>query len=219
MGSNRNFLFGVIAAVVVAGAIFFFAKPAHTPENGAPPPNPSFNFDPSLLLRDHSMTHGPADAKVTMVEFLDPECEACAAMHPIVKKLLAEFDGRIRLVTRYMPFHPHALYAASLLEEARESGKYDQALDLFFEHQHEWGGHGDPHPEKLAEYMEKIGIDKMRTEESYVVKKHGELVKMDEADGQKLGVDRTPTFFINGVMQPEIGYEPLKEAIEKALNN
>lgn len=219
MGSNRNFLFGVIAAVLVAAAIFFFAKPAHTPETGAAAPGPAFNFDPSLLIRDHSMTHGPADAKVTMVEFLDPECEACAGMHPIVKKLMKEFDGKIRLVTRYMPFHPHALYAASLLEEARESGKYDQALDLFFEHQHEWGGHGDPHPELLAEYMQKIGIDKMRTEESYVVKKHGELVKMDEADGQKLGVDRTPTFFINGVMQPEIGYEPLKEAIENALKN
>src|SRR4051812_17245124 len=127
MGNNKNFLLGVIALVVVAAAVFFFAKPANTPEVAAPN-QPAFIFDPSLLIRPHSMTHGPADAKVTLVEFMDPQCEACAGMHPIVQKLMKEFDGKVRLVTRYMPFHPHAMYASSLLEEARESGKYDQAL-------------------------------------------------------------------------------------------
>lgn len=218
MGSNKNFIFAVIAVVAVVAGIFFFAKPANTPESpAAGGAAPAFTMDPSLLMRPHSMTHGPADAPVTLVEFLDPQCEACAGMHPIVKKLMKEFNGKVRLVTRYMPFHPHALYAASLLEEARESGKYDQAMDLFFENLHEWGGHGQAHPEKLAEYMQKIGIDKMRADEAYVVKKHGALVKMDEADGNKLGVDRTPTFFINGVVQPQIGYEPLKAGIQSAL--
>jgi len=217
MGSNKSFIFAVIAAVAIAAGIFFFAKPTSVPEEVAPGPTPAFNFDPSLLIRPHSMTQGPADAKVTMVEFMDPQCEACAGMHPIVKKLMKEYHGKIRLVTRYMPFHPHALYAASLLEEARESGKYDQALDIFMSRLHDWGGHGDAKPELLITYMKEIGIDPMRAEESYVVKKHGALVKMDEADGQKLGVDRTPTFFINGVMQAQIGYEPLKAAIDDAL--
>lgn len=219
MGNNKNFLFGVIAVVVVVAGIFFFARPANKPEVATPSGSAGFNFDPSLLIRPHSMTHGPADAKVTMVEFMDPQCEACAGMHPIVKKLMNEFSGKVRLVTRYMPFHPHAMYAASLLEEARESGKYDQALDLFAAHLHDWGGHGNAKPELLSDYMKQIGIDKMRTDEAYVIKKHGEKIKMDEADGQKLGVDRTPTFFINGVIQPEIGYEPLKESIEAALKN
>jgi protein-disulfide isomerase len=217
MGGNKNFLIGVVALVAAALGIFFFSKPANTPEAPSAPAAPAFNFDPSLLNRPNSMTHGPADAKVTMVEFMDPQCEACAAMHPIVKKLMKEYDGKLRLVTRYMPFHPHALYAASLLEEARESGKFDQALDLFIENIHDWGGHDGGHPELLGQYMEKIGINKMRTEKEYVIKKHGEKVKQDEADGQKLGVDRTPTFFVNGVMQPQIGYEPLKAAIEAAL--
>lgn len=215
--SNKSFLITVLVVAALALGFVLFKGKSPVPENSPTEVAATFNFDPSLLIRAHSYSRGPVDAKVTMVEFMDPECEACAAMHPIVEKLMKEYDGKVRLVIRYMPFHPHALYAASLLEEARESGKYDQAWTKFAEHLHDWGGHQDPKPELLAEYMKDIGIDKMRAEEAYVIKKHGEKVKLDEADGQKLGVDRTPTFFINGVKQPQIGYEPLKNAIDEAL--
>jgi protein-disulfide isomerase len=217
MGSNKYFLIGATVVAGLVAAIFFLNRPANTP--AAPAATGSFIFDPSLLIRPHSLVKGPDDAKVTMVEFMDPQCEACAAMHPILKKLLKEYDGQVRLVIRYMPFHSHALYAAALLEEARESGKYDQLQDILFERLEDWGGHHDARPELLKDYMKEIGIDKMRSEEDYVVKKHGEKVKLDEADGQKLGVDRTPTFFINGVRQPDIGYTPLKAGIENALRN
>jgi protein-disulfide isomerase len=216
MGNNKSFLIGAVVVAGLVAAIFFLNRPANTPAQPAAAAG-SFNFDPSLLIRPHSLVKGSDDAKVTMVEFMDPQCEACAAMHPIVKKLLKEYDGKVRLVIRYMAFHDHALYAAALLEEARESGKYDQLMDIMFERLNDWGGHHDARPELLKDYMKEIGIDKMRSEEDYVIKKHGEKVKLDQADGQKLGVDRTPTFFINGVMQPAIGYEPLKAAIENAL--
>ena len=218
--ANKNFLIGAIVAVaLLVLGVFFFARPANTPvAEVAGVEQVSFNMDPSLLIRPHSLSQGPADAKVTIVEFMDPQCEACAAMHPVMKRLMKEYQGRVRLVTRYMPFHPHALYAASLLEEARESGKYERAVDIFFERLHDWGGHHDAKPELLVEYMKEIGIDKMRANEAYVVKKHGAKVKQDEEDGRKLGVNRTPTFFINGVMLSEIGYEPLKEGIEKSAN-
>ncbi len=217
MGGNKNFLFAMVLLAAAAFAVFFFIRPAPNSVTTPPVNSGTFTFDPSLLIRDHSHVEGPADAPVTIVEFMDPQCEACAAMHPVVKKLMAEYKGKVRLITRYMPFHEHALYAASLLEEARESGKYAQALDLFFARVHDWGGHGNARPELLAEYMKQIGIDPMRADKDYVIKKHGEKVKLDESDGRKLGVDRTPTFFINGVMQPQIGYEPLKSAIDSAL--
>ena len=218
MGGNKSFLIGAILVACLVAAILFLNRPANTPAQPSAG-EAAFNFDPSLLIRPHSFVKGPDDAKVTMVEFMDPQCEACAAMHSIVKKLLKEYDGQLRLVIRYMPFHDHALYAAALLEEARESGKYDQLLDILFERLNDWGGHHDARPELLKDYMKEIGIDSLRSEEDYVVQKHGEKVKLDQADGQKLGVDRTPTFFINGVIQPDIGYEPLKAGIENALKN
>jgi len=213
MNTNKIFIIGTVVLAVLAFAGMALYKRSAPSQ----PAGQAFNFDPSLLIRDHSPTKGPADAPVTVVEFLDPQCEACAAMHPIVKTLMREYEGRVRLVIRYIPFHNESLYAAALLEEARESGKFDQALDIFSERLDDWGGHHESHPERLAEYMQEIGIDKMRTERAYVMKKHEAKLRIDESDGQKLGVQRTPTFFVNGVVQAQIGYEPLKRAIEAAL--
>src|SRR5688572_29803931 len=66
----------------------------------------------SVFVRPHSHILGPANAKVTVVEFLDPECESCRAIYPMVKHLLQEYEGSVRLVVRYMPLHPNSVYAA-----------------------------------------------------------------------------------------------------------
>jgi len=84
------------------------------------------------LIRQDSPTLGAADAPVTMVEFLDPECESCAAFAPVVKKILKDYDGKIRLVVRYMPLHPNSLSAATFTEAAGEQGKYWQAQEMLF---------------------------------------------------------------------------------------
>ena len=62
---------------------------------------------------------GPDDAKVVLVEFLDPECEACRAFHPFVKQLMADYSGKIKLVVRYAPFHGSSKYVVRVLEAAR----------------------------------------------------------------------------------------------------
>src|SRR5215207_3746893 len=99
----------------------------------------------SALVRDDSASMGPADAKVTIVEFFDPECESCSAFNPTVKKIMKDYDGKVRLVVRYMPLHPNSMLAATFTEAAGEQGKYWQAHDLLFAKQSEWGErHGAP---------------------------------------------------------------------------
>ena len=169
------------------------------------------------LVRPHSPTLGLATAPVTLVEFLDPECEACGAMHPIVKQLMREFDGRLRLVVRYMPFHPNSAYAASLLEGAREQGKYWELMDVFFARQHEWAGHAAPRPELLAGYARDLALDMRQIGATGTSAETERRIKQDAEDGAALGVTRTPTFFVNGKPLPEIGYEPVRAAIEAAL--
>jgi protein-disulfide isomerase len=169
------------------------------------------------LVRPHSPTLGPANAPVTLVEFLDPECEACGAMHPIVKQLMREFDGRVRLVVRYMPFHPNSAYAASLLEGAREQDKYWELMDVFFARQPEWAGHDAPRPDLLAVYARNLGLDMTRLGATGTSAETERRITQDTEDGAALGVQRTPTFFVNGKPLPQIGYEPVKAAIEAAL--
>lgn len=171
-----------------------------------------------LLVKPHSPIKGADNAKVTIVEFLDPECEACRAMLPIMKRLLSEYDGKIRLVIRYMPLHGNSRLAAAALEEAREHGKFEEALDILFETQPAWGDHHNPKPELIATYLKDLVKDESRLEKSYLFSKHMWKIDLDQSDGTKVGAKRTPTFFVNEKMLSDIGYDPIKEAIEEALS-
>ena len=204
----------VIAAALVAAfvlaAVLYRGQEAQQASATA-----SANAD--RLIRPHSPTLGPADAPVTIVEFLDPECEACAAMHPVVKRVMSEFDGRVRLVVRYMPFHGNSAYAATLLEATRAHGSYWGMLETFLIRQHEWTSHGAPRPELLLEYAVLGGLDKEKWKAEAANPEFQQRIRQDAEDGKALGVARTPTFFVNGQPLAQIGYEPLRAAVAAAL--
>ncbi|MFN3695846.1 MAG: DsbA family protein [Pseudobdellovibrio sp.] len=212
---NKMFLIGVLilAAAIFVGATIWNKKQVIDNPRLAEKPK----ADLQILIRDHSPIKGNRDASVVIVEFLDPECEACRAMHPIVKQLLSEYEGKVQLVIRYMPFHGNSKFAAAALEEARERGKYDEALDILFEKQPEWADHGQPRPDLIPIILSKLGIEKGNLETNKVLAKHAWKIDLDQVDGNKVGVRHTPTFFVNGEMLDDIGYEPLKAAIDKYL--
>lgn len=213
MKSNRAFL--LVAAACVVMVFVILALWIRRQEPAPAPSAPA--AESAALVRDHSPTKGPKDAQVTIVEFLDPECEACRAMHPIVTSLLKEYEGKVRLVIRYMPFHGNSRMAASALEEARELGKFEQALDILFEKQPEWADHHQPRPELIPVLLKQVGVDEGRLFPPSLLPKHQAKIDLDESDGIKLGVQGTPTFFVNGKMLGELGHAPLKAAIEEAL--
>lgn len=211
---RNNKVFSICA--VALGALVFFVS-AYMQTSGDSQKSNSVAYQSELLIRAHSLVKGSSSAPVTIVEFLDPECEACRAMHPIVKQLLSEYGDRVRFVIRYMPLHGNSRLAAAALEEARELGKYDQALDILFENQPIWGSHHNPRPELISSYLKEIGISEEFLAADYLIPKHKWKIDLDETDGKALGIRQTPTFFVNGVMLPEIGYQPIKVAIEIAL--
>lgn len=210
MRKDRVFLVAVV--VILLGAFAWFASQKKSEESAT-----TDGVKTEELIRAHTYVKGPPDAKVTIVEFLDPECEACRAMHPIVQQVFNEFAGKIRLVYRYMPFHQNSMFAASALEEAREQGKFEEALSILFENQPEWGSHHEPKPELILAYLAKIGIKPESLDRARVIGKHGFKIEIDHSDGMKAGVMATPTFFINGKKLDSMGYEPLKAAVESAL--
>lgn len=172
---------------------------------------------PGVFERSHSPTLGPDTAPVTLVEFMDPECESCRLMHPIVKRLLSEYPGELRLVVRYMPLHPNSMLAAGALQAAGQQGRYWDMLDLLFENQPIWGSHHAPRPELIPGYAEQIGLDMEAFRQVLDGGAYRLVVEADEADGRTLGVRGTPTFFVNERRVPQLGYEPLKAMIEEEL--
>ena len=173
---------------------------------------------------------GPADAPVTLVEFLDPECESCGAFGPVVKKIMKDYAGKVRLVVRYMPFHPNSRLAASYTEAAGEQGKYWEMQEMLFRRQPEWGeihSHGtqvaaaaarrEPAPVLFDRYAAELGLDVERVRAAVAGNRYVSKVERDMKDGQSLGVTKTPSFFVNGRMLMRFGEAPLRALIEEEL--
>ena len=222
-------ILGAIAIVVVIGAIIGTSFYRSSTENERITTTNS-NTNKTIgnieaLIRPDSPTLGTADAKVTIVEFLDPECEACSAFNPIVKKTLKAYEGKVRLVVRYMPLHPNSLKAATFLEEAGEQGKYWQALDYLFQKQPEWGTrhgptHGAPQPDVnvlFKKYTTDLGLDAAKMESAFAQNKYASKIERDKKDGQALGVRQTPTLFINGRKLGRLDEMGLRYLIEDEL--
>ncbi len=208
---NKAFLISaVLGALILSAAVLFF-------KNAKPVESETFRVKEEYLVRPGNVILGKPDARVTVVEFFDPECEACRAMHPVTERLLREYEGQIRLVYRYTPLHEGSIYASSVLEAAKEVGKFNEALEILFEKQPEWGSHETPRADLIPGYLAGLGLSSQQLDRASVIAKFKPYIEREQADSAALMVQQTPTFFVNRRPLFEIGYEPLKAAIEQEL--
>lgn len=210
----------LVLAIVIVGAIVGARYYRGTVENT---PKPAAQN--SSLVRDDSPSMGPADAKVTVVEFLDPECEACAAFAPKVKAVMKEYEGRVRLVLRYLPLHPNSSRAVTFIEAAGEQGKLWQAMELLFQKQPEWGErHGAPAgsakpdvPALFEGYAKELGLDLDKFDAASKDIRIVTKMDRDRKDAQNVGARQTPTLFVNGRKLSSLSESDLKSMIEEEL--
>ncbi len=227
MSKEVKILGGIVVVVIVLAIIGSSlyrteSEVVQTTDNSAETNSIANN---EALVRENSYKLGKEDAKVTIVEFLDPECEACAAFHPVMKKVLNDYEGRTRLVVRYMPLHPNSLSAATFMEAAGEQGKYWEAQDLLFQKQPEWGTkHGPaanaPKPDITAlfkGYATELGLDLEKMNQAFAQNKFAEKINRDKTDGESLGVRQTPTIFVNGKKLLTLSEPALSYSIEQEL--
>lgn len=209
---------GVVAVALLVGSSYYKESVQKAPEPG--------KKVAEELLRTDVPSTGPADAKVTVVEFYDPECESCAAFHPVVKNLLKEFDGKVRLVSRYATFHKNARLAALYTEAAGDQGKYWEMQEKLFEKQPEWGekhGHGAPAapvtpPDALFEkYAKELGLNVEQLKVSIADPKHAARIDRDMRDVDTLKVNRTPTFYVNGRLLAKLSQPELRALIMQEI--
>jgi protein-disulfide isomerase len=174
-----------------------------------------------MVRADSHRLSTAADGKVTVVEFLDFECEACGAAYPGVEKLRAEYGDRITYVVRYFPIasHPNAFNAAHAAEAAARQGRFEQMYVKLFDNQTAWGHSQESRAPVFAQYAGKLGLDMAKYTADVTGAEVAERVRSDAADGVALGVQGTPTFFVNGERFTERpSYEALKAAIDKELS-
>ena len=174
--------------------------------------------DGGPLVREDSPTLGRADAPVTIVEFLDPECESCRAFNPFTKQILAEYGDQVRLVVRYVAGHANSTLAVLALEAARTQSEdgYWAMLDLLYERQPEWGEREDPQTQAFLDAAAAVGLDTAPIKAA-MAQGDTTLSDRDLADARKAKIDGTPTFFVNGAKLTDLSPEALRTAIDAAL--
>lgn len=175
--------------------------------------------DEALLIRAHSPSFGPTDAPVTLVEFFDPSCEACRAFHPVVQEIRKQFPTQVRVVLRYTVFHEGSDEAVRILEVARMQDKFEPVLDAILEQQPGWALHDGPQMDVAWEIAGAAGLDLQKAENDRLFPGITGVLNQDMADVKALGIDRTPTFFLNGKKLENLSAESLIADVKFAVEN
>jgi len=171
------------------------------------------------LVRDHAPALGPSNAKVRIVEFLDPACETCRRFYPFVKDMLIVHPDQIHLSLRYAPFHQNSDQVVALLMAADKQGKHWETLEALLAAQDDWVDHHVVRPERVWRHIEGLGLDMAQLRQDMNSPEIAKRIAQDLADAQTLNVTKTPEYFVNGKPLPSFGYEPLKQLVDEALKS
>ena len=171
----------------------------------------------SLFVRDHSQTLGSDEAKVYLIEFMDPACETCAAFSPFIKQIMDANPGKIKHVIRYAPFHHGADNFVKILEAAKKQGKYWETLDVMYKSQRYWASHSNPQPQKIWQFIPQAGVNVEQIRRDMNDPAIAKLIDQDLADAKTLNVRKTPGFFVNGKPLQTFGSRQLLQLVQDEL--
>ncbi len=169
------------------------------------------------LVRFHSPVIGRADAPVTIVEILDPACEACSAFAPLMKQILFVHPNDVRVVVRYAAFHAGSEEAIRVLDAARRQGKFDETLTGLFDRQQEWASHAAPNPAQAWQIAADSGVNIAKARKDARSASVDGLLRQESEDLVALKVERTPTFFVNGRPLPSLSPQQLLELVDSEV--
>jgi protein-disulfide isomerase len=169
-----------------------------------------------VSLDGTAQDHAPVSARpvVSIIEFADFQCPYCARQAPELRKLQAEYAGRVTVVFKNfpLPIHAHARAAHQAALAAGEQGKFWEMHDLIF-----------AHPGRLSAgdfdyYADQLGLDKDRFYKALRGSATNTVIETDIVEGKKLGITATPTLLIDGHrIQGAQSYAALKRMTEAEL--
>ncbi len=166
------------------------------------------------ISADDDPAQGPAAAPVTVIMFSDFQCSACSATHPILKKAMDQFPGKVRFVVRDFPLesiHENAFQAARAANAANAQGKFFEYIDLLYKNQSALD------VVSLKKYASQIGLNAAQFDIDFNAEKTAAEIRKDVADGEVYGINSTPTIFVNGRRVRRFSVVGFTEAIQKAL--
>jgi protein-disulfide isomerase len=220
-------IIAVVLIIALAGSFLLYrastAKPTTqktpTPMSNKPAATPPVNA-PAGALPPNML--GSPTATVTVEEFADYQCPTCAAKYPMAKEIISAYGNRIKFIYRNFPLaiaaHDKAYAASVAAEAAREQNKFWDMQSQLFTNQASWTAATD-FPKILDEYAQKIGLDVEKFKNDMAGLQVKQRVDADLARGRALGVNSTPSFFVNGKSVPfeQVEINSMRQIIDAEL--
>ncbi len=208
----------VVAAFVITIGVLLLVAGRDSGDVGADAPGGA--TDSRLVREDSRIVGEEGSTDVTLVEFLDFECEACGAAYPLIEDLREKYGDQVTFVARYFPLpgHYNAERAARAVESAARQGKFVEMYQMMYETQGSWGEQQEPLDDLFRQYAEDLGLDMEQYDADYASAEVADRVQRDIDDGLELGVEGTPTFFLNGERLEPSSAEDFEKAIVDALD-
>jgi len=168
--------------------------------------------------RPYSPSFGAETAKVSIVEFFDPACEACRSFYPFVKEILSRHPNDVRVVLRYATFHQGSETVVRMLEAARLQGIFKSVLEALLEDQQQWASHHEPNLNRAWEIAKAAGLNVDSAKAVINSTNINQILAQEKEDIRSLQISQTPTFFVNEKPLPSFGAQQLYDLVISELN-
>ena len=207
----------IVLITAVVGGMILLRSSRQASNSNAPTP------DPALDVKGAEPPHlrGNPSAPVTLEEFGDFQCPSCGTYYAELKKIETEFGDKLRVIFRespLVPLHEHALMAAQAAEAAGLQGKFWEMHDKLYETQTQWTPAKDLVP-IFVDYAKQLGIDPDRFMKDLNGEQVAQRIFQDGKRVHALGLQGTPTFFVNGQEAKGEQWKPdgLRQMIKDAI--
>lgn len=209
---DRRFI--IILAVIILGFIGFIGF------------NNLNQEDDVIVSGTSNHSRGNTESSVELVAYKDFECPPCAQFHPIEEQLYEQYKDKVKFTFKHFPIdtiHPNARAAHRAAEAAGLQGKFFEMQNLLYDGQRQWSSQVTNNPQTIFEqYAQQLGLDIEKFKADAVLDSTNKTINADISAGKQIGVNGTPSFFINGVQvnTGEINsLESFGSKIEEALAN
>lgn len=207
----------VVVVMVIAALIYVLVNQSQS----APPSSGGGDASPQVVRESSHVLDDGGEGAVTLVEFLDFECEACGAWYPVVEELRKTYAGKITYVVRYFPLpgHLNSTNAAVAAEAAAQQGRFEDMYRRLFATQPDWAEAKTSRADVFRGYATELGLDMAAYDKAVADPATITRVEQDLNDGQNLGVNSTPTFFLDGKRLELQKQNDLENAVASATKN
>lgn len=206
--------------VLIFAALFFLMRLVYKQTVKEQQQAPSGDQASILEVKADDWAVGNPDAKATVVEYLDFECEACRAYYPITTQLKEEYKDDLRFVVRYFPLpgHKNSRTAAYAAEAAGKQGKFWEMYNILYTKQGEWAEQQFANQNQFEKYAVEAGVNVEQWRKDVRSDEVKKRVDQNYNEAMSLGLPGTPSFFLNGkkIESPK-GYEAFKSLIDESM--